>query len=365
MSLSNDPTKGMLAPYLPSQPEVRRADDFSFRFGEGESLKGIWSVVRKRKKSIWAAGFVGVLLALGACLMMSRQYLGVATIEVQKTDAAETSLRGNSDPLPSTMDAVKSDIATHMSVLQSPNVLLAVVRDLRLQDEAPFKFKPSLMGYITGSNARVQDEIRRGVPLDQAPFTRDRILGIFQKKLKVENTPDTRLVTVEYLNPDPNRAAQIANAIVQEYVTYEARSQATSDAQRWLSDQLNELKANYDSSQDKLLLNSNRKAVFTNGMVLGGSRRNKAAPAGTTRTSPALDALDSLNQQLTAAMTERIAKEAVYKLTQSQDPEAVASIAANAGSSLSSPAGETAVSGANLELLRSFRQQQGCPPRDI
>ena len=114
-------------------------------------------------------------------MLMSRQYLGVATIEVQKTDAAETSLRGNSDPLPSTMDAVKSDIATHMSVLQSPNVLLAVVRDLHLQDEAPFKFKPSLMGYVTGSNARVEDEIRRGVPLEQAPFTRDRILGISRK----------------------------------------------------------------------------------------------------------------------------------------------------------------------------------------
>src|SRR5215475_7269915 len=89
MSLSNDPTKGMLAPYVPAHPETRRADDFSFRFGEGESLKGIWSVIRKRKKSIWAAGFVGVLLALGACMLMSRQYLAVATIEVQKTDAAE------------------------------------------------------------------------------------------------------------------------------------------------------------------------------------------------------------------------------------------------------------------------------------
>ena len=189
---------------------------------------------------------------------MTRQYLGVATIEVQKTDAAETSLRANSDPLPSTMDAVKGDIATHMSVLKSPNVLLAVVRDLHLENEPPFKFKPSLLGYIDGANAHIEDEMKRGLPLEQAPYTRDRILGIFEKKLKVENTPDTRLITVEYLNPDPNRASQIANAIVQEYVTYEARSQATSDAQRWLSDQLDELKANYESTQDKLATSNSR-----------------------------------------------------------------------------------------------------------
>jgi len=66
MSISNDPAKGILAPYLPAHAETRRADDFSFRFGEGESLKGIWSVIRKRKKSIWAAGLVGTLLAVGA-----------------------------------------------------------------------------------------------------------------------------------------------------------------------------------------------------------------------------------------------------------------------------------------------------------
>ena len=72
MSLSNDPTKGMIAPYLPQHPETRRVDDFSFRFGEGESLKGIWSVIRNRKKSIWAAGLAGLLLALAVCALMSR-----------------------------------------------------------------------------------------------------------------------------------------------------------------------------------------------------------------------------------------------------------------------------------------------------
>src|ERR1700739_759435 len=358
MSLSNDPTKGMIAQYLPTHPESRRVDDFSFRFGEGESLKGIWSVVRKRKKSIWAAGFVGILLAVGVCLLMSRQYLGVATIEVQKTDAAETSLRGNSDPLPSTKDAVKGDIATHMIVLQSPNVLLAAVHDLDLEKDAPFKFSPSLMGYLTGANAHIEDEIKRGLPLEQSPYRRDRILGIFGKKLKVENTPDTRLLTGEYLNPDPNRAAQIANAVVQEYVTYEARSQATSDAQRWLSDQLNELKTNYETSQDNLASFEQQSGL--NGMVLGAMGESGGSSGGATHV-PALDSLDSLNQQLIAAETDRISKEAIYKLTQSKDPEAVASLAAN-DAGVSNAAAESAISGSGLELLRSFRQQQAALP---
>ena len=355
MSLSNDPMKGLLAPYVPSHSETRRMDDLSFRFGEGESLKGIWSVIRKRKRFIWTTGFVGLLLALTACLLISRQYLGTAIIEVQKIDAAETSLRANAEPLPSTTDAIKSDIATHMSVLQSPNVILAVVRDLKLQSEPPFAFKPTLMGFLTGANAHIRDEINRGVPLDDAPYSRDRILAVFQKKLKVENVPDTRLIKVQYLHTDPNRAAQIANAIVHQYITYEARSQATSDTQRWLADQLAGLKMNYDESQQRLADFEQQSGL--NGMLLGALGEN--GPGGSTHV-PILDSLDSLNQQLTAATADRITKEAIYRLTQTKDPETVASIASSSpgAGGMDNAAAETAVSSSALDLLRSFRQRQ-------
>ena len=345
------PSGSTLAPYQPRPAEAQRMDDFSFRFGEGESLKGVWSVVRKRKIGIIVAGCLGVCLAIAACMLQSRQYQAAATIEVGNTDASQTSLRLNALAAPPSADAMKTDISTHIRILQSPNVLLGVVRDLKLQDEAPFKFQPTLMGTFNGSNARIEDEIKRGLPLEQAPYTRDRILGIFAKKLKIENTPDTRLITVEYLNTNPDRAAAIANAIVQEYVTYEARSRATSDTQKWLGDQLADLKANYEQSQNDLAAFEQKTGL--NGLVLGAIGQ---AAGGAATHVPAIDSLDSLNQQLIASQTDRIAKEAIYRLTKTQDPEVVASIAASAGSG--NAASETAVSGPGLELLRNFRQQQ-------
>lgn len=347
----NQPARNTLAPYQPRQAEAQRVDDFSFRFGEGESLKGVWSVMRKRKLAIFMAGCIGVGLAVLVCLLMGRQYKAIATIEVGKIDEAQTSLRSNAQPNAINPDQLKTDITTHMSILQSPAVLLNVVRELNLQQEAPFAFKPTILGAITGSNARIEDEIKRGLPLEQAPYSRDRILAIFDKKLKIENTPDTRLITVEYLNPSADRAAVIANAIVHEYVTYEAKSQASSEAQGWLSDQLSELKSNYENSQDALA--DYEKKTGLNSMVLSAMGSSNG---GSATHVPALDSLDSLNQQLIAAQTDRIAKEAVYRLTKSQDPEVVASIAASSGSS--NAASETAVSGPGLELLRSFRQQQ-------
>ena len=347
----NEPVRSTLAPYQPRPADAQRMDDISFRFGEGESLKGVWSVIRKRKMGIAAGGFIGLALALTACMLMTRQYEATATIEVGKADESQTSLRVNAAPTPPSPDELKTDIATHMQVLESPNILLNVVHDLKLENEAPFKFRPTLLGGITGANAHIEDEIKRGLPLEQAPYSRDRILAIFAKKLKIENTPDTRLITVEFLNPSADRAAAIANAIVQEYVTFEARSRATSDAQKSLSDQLAELKARYENSQDALAAFEQKTGL--NGMVLGAMGEGGA---GAQTHVPALDSLDSLNQQLIAAQTDRIAKEAVYRLTKTQDPEVVASIAANSGSS--NAASETAVSGAGLELLRSFRQQQ-------
>jgi succinoglycan biosynthesis transport protein ExoP len=345
------PAGSTLAPYQPRQAEAQRVDDFSFRFGEGESLKGVWSVIRKRKIGIMVAGCLGLALAIAASMVQSRQYQATATIEVGNTDASQTSLRLNALAAVPSADAMKTDISTHIRILQSPAVLLGVVRDLKLQNEAPFKFQPSLMGSLTGANAQIEDEMKRGLPLEQAPYTRDRILAIFSKKLKIENTPDTRLITVQYLNPNPDRAAAIANAIVQEYVMYEARSRATSDSQKWLGDQLADLKANYEQSQDALATFEQKTGL--NGLVLGAI--GQAGGGGSTHV-PALDSLDSLNQQLIAAQTDRIAKEAIYRLTKTQDPEVVASIAANAGSG--NAASETAVSGPGLELLRNFRQQQ-------
>src|SRR5579863_7769229 len=347
----NQPPRHTLAPYQPYQAGVQPMDDFSFRFGEGESLKGVWSVVRKRKIGIAVGGCIGIALALAVCLLMTRQYLATATIEIGKTDESQTSLRLNAAPAPPSPDDLKTDIATHLQVLQSSNLLLAVVRDLKLQQEAPFKFEPTILGALTGTNAHIEDEMKRGVPLEQAPYSRDRILAIFAKKLKIENTPDTRLITVEYLNPRSDRAATIANAIVQEYVNYEARSQGSSDAHKWLTDELDELKANYQNSQDALAAFEQKSGL--NGMVLTAMGEGGA---GAQTHVPAIDSLDALNQQLTAAQTDRIAKEAVYRLTKTQDPEVVASIAASSGSG--NAASETAVSGPGLELLRSFRQQQ-------
>src|SRR5664279_490101 len=62
--------KGTLARYVPQNHESQNLEAASFRFGEEESLKGIWKVVRKRKRMIGIGGLVGMMLAFLVCLIM-------------------------------------------------------------------------------------------------------------------------------------------------------------------------------------------------------------------------------------------------------------------------------------------------------
>ena len=341
--------KGTLARYVPQNPETQNLEASSFRFGEEESLKGVWKVIRKRKKLIGLGGLGGMLLAFLVCLIMHNQYAAITTVIVGKTDAAQTNLLRNAQDESPSADEMRTDIATHTAMLQSENIVLSVVKDLNLRDEAPYAYQPTLLGALNGANAHMRAE--KGLPLEQAPFTRDRILKIFAKKLKVENTPDTRMITVTYLHPNSRRAADISNAIVREYVSFQARSQSTVDAKQWLTKRLDDLKDNVEASQNKLSDFQQRTGL--NSMVLGAI--GQGGGGGGTTHVPALDRLDTLNQSLIAAESNRLAKEAIYRLTQTENPETVAGLAQSASAYADSG---VAVKGVGLELLQSLRQQQ-------
>jgi capsular exopolysaccharide synthesis family protein len=315
-----------------------------------ESLKSIWRVVRKRK--LWICSFClgGIALAVLACFLSTRQYRSTATVQVGKDETVEVNLgSGSNGPTLSESDT-KTDIATHMAVLQSDNTALAVINALHLESYKPFAFHPTLLGWITGKNARIRAELNR--PLSEAPARRERLLTIFSKKLKVKNPPDTRLITVSFLNPDPHLSAEVANAVVDEYVKFESQSQSSSEASRWLTAQLEDLKTKMDESQQAL--SDYERETGLNSLLLKSI--GETGGAGAITHIPVLDKLDTLNQELTQAEANRVAKEAIYHLTQTKDSNIVANLASSSLPEIATSAAVT--QGNGLELLQSLRQQK-------
>jgi GumC protein len=131
--------------------------------------------------------------------------------------------------------AVRSDtpVADHtqLDLLQSRRLAETVIRELRLQDEAPL---PDADPAASASGA-----------FD--PRLVDRYVGTW---LEIIPLPESRLVTVAISTPDPELSARVANAHAQAYVRYglDLRTQASRRAVQFLQGTLDELRGRANKS---------------------------------------------------------------------------------------------------------------------
>jgi capsular exopolysaccharide synthesis family protein len=328
---------------------------------EEESLRDIVRVLRKRRGAILAWTLGAVALAYLYCAVTRNTYTSTATLLVDKQGSSGVdvgSLAGLASSL-SGEDDLKTELTTHATVLQNDTTTLLVIHQLGL--DKVYEYRPGLFGWNRGIKAEL------GRPLEQAPATRERLLKIVEGKLKVAQTADTRLITISYTDQDPRRAADVANAYVNEYIHEYLMShfQATARASDWLQIQLDDLKSKVADSQQKLSDYESKTglSVLMLGMSGGSSSSGSGTGGGFSGGGmgggmhiPAVDKLAALNAELTAAEADRITKEAIYQLTQTESPEVVSGLGS---SGLATAGGATVITeGQGLTVLQNLRTQE-------
>ena len=126
------------------------------------------------------------------------------------------------------------------------------------------------------------------------------------------------------------------NTLAATYVeqNFKTKFESTMQASDWLSKQLVDLQMKVETSQEKLVRYQKEHEI------LGTDEK----------TNIITEKLDELNREMTAAESDRMQKEAVYRQTQSSDPEVVAAaiIADTTGSAASTVS----------NLLDKLRDQQ-------
>ncbi len=317
-------------------------------------LRDVVRILRRRKVLIVGGLVLGVVAALLLVLFAQRQYSSTATIEVNKDSGnglGMVDLSGITSGLGGDNE-INMDLLTEQSVIMSENTALSVIDKLKLDSTAPYAIPAK-----TGKDTPLGRE--RGLPLDRAPVQRDRLLGLFRARLHVTLIKGTRLIDITYTDTDPVRSTAIANAIVEAYINEytEARYQASSRASSWLANQLADLKDRVATSQAKV--DEFQRESGLTGMTLVP----QAAKTGETATVPSsdnvsLERLLELNQSLTTAEVSRIAKEAIYRMTETQDPDVVLGIGSSALASGLSSTSPLAPGSSDLTLLQTLRQQQ-------
>ena len=302
---------------IPSNGELLReaqpaySADASRRFGpttypplptQDSALREYSRVLLKHKWTAVSCLVVIFTLVAIASLRMTPIYDAMGRIAINKPDTSIINFRDNSVGVDYTDPA---DLDTEVRILQSDLLALEVMRKLNLDK------RPGAGGLISGLPEQTQYLEPDPLQPDYKQIT--ALLGSFKGGLRVALIPNTRVIEIHYASPDPQLAATVVNTYANTYAenSFKTKFESTMQASDWLSKQLVDLQMKVETSQEKLVQYQKKHEI------LGTDEKQNIIT----------EKLDELNKQLTAAESDRMQKESVYRLTQSGDPEALASAA--------------------------------------
>jgi capsular exopolysaccharide synthesis family protein len=294
-------------------------------------LRDFCRILKRRQRTVVASIAACFLLALLVSLLMSPQYESVSLIEVNKENSDFLGLDAWQTGVSDSLD-YNLTLETQANVLRSDSLAFQVAEQLGLEKRP--EFSPAKGWFDTGRAPAEQNQ-----PLEKAPLRRRRISQAFRRYLTVRTLPGTRMIEVRFRNRDPQLAADVVNTLVGDYLEqyFRTRYNATAQASEWLSKQLAELKSQVEEAQEKVVEYQKEAGI------LGTDEAHNVVMAK----------LEELNQQLTAAETNRMLKQTGYRIAQTGNAELISTVGS------SNLLG--AVAGANnnpLALVQSLRAQQ-------
>ncbi len=290
-----------------------------------ESALGDYIRVLVKRKWLVIGCLVAIFSVVAiASLRMTKIYEASGTIEINKPDA---SLNFQNSATFSLDYYDPTELETEIKILQSDLLALQVIRELNLDRRPEF----GAAGLPSASLELAPD------PLQVDPARASALLGGFKGNLRVNLSPNSRIIELHYRSSDPQMAASVVNTLMQTYVenNLKARFESTMQASDWLQKQLVDMQMKVETSQEKLVRYQKEHEI------LGIDEKQNITTAK----------LDELNKELTSAESERMDKEALYRMVESGDPDAIAS---SAGSSAAEGAGVQSAS----QLLDTLRGKQ-------
>jgi uncharacterized protein involved in exopolysaccharide biosynthesis/Mrp family chromosome partitioning ATPase len=203
-----------------------------------QSLNRVLDSVRKYKRLVVRMIVIGALLAGVAGLLMSPSYLATSqlAVDVRQSGAVDTSNAGGASAVP-TPAAEESTIDTHVTVLLSDAFLrrllptLRALEDARHSAEAGTQTWTQSLRALLGRTWSATKELLFGKHHEPDDGT---ALAALKRSLKVGQERRSRIIAVTSTASDPQRAAEIANAVAKSYVDEVAR-QKQSDVEYALS----------------------------------------------------------------------------------------------------------------------------------
>jgi succinoglycan biosynthesis transport protein ExoP len=259
-------------------------------------------ILVKRKWTVLACLLSIFSLVAIASLKMTPIYEASGSIEINKPDSGLVNF--SNSPTFNIDYYDPTELETEVMILQSDLLALQVVKELGLDRRPEYGGKtPDLPSSLDLAPD----------PLQADPSRTSGLLSSFRSNLKVTLSPNTHIIKVSFRSTDKESTQKVVNTLMSTYTenNFKSRFDSTMQASDWLSKQLVDLQMKVETSQEKLVRYQKEHEI------LGIDEKQNI----TTQK------LDELNKALTAAESERMDKESVYRLVQSGDADTIASAA--------------------------------------
>jgi polysaccharide biosynthesis transport protein len=327
----------------------------SFFESEDEvSLRQLAIVPYKRKRTVIGCALLGLTIAILIVVTMTPRYRATATIELNEDKQGGVSaLSDLASMAGGGGDELKVKIQTETAVIKDDSIALAVMSKMQM-------LRLGKSGWFSKEQGSV-------VSVGALPAKRrEQLIASFEGGLQVKEVENSRLIAITYTSTDPVLAANIANQIVTEYKSYLLTSNYSSsqEVSQWLAGQLGALSDKVTKSEQDVSdyeRTHNLSAAMPGLATLGGGSGTSSAGVsggggGGGIHLPELDRLTTLNEEVTAAEAQRLEAEAIYRLTETQNPEVISSLGS---SSLPGLSNSTVISQGNgLQMLVALREQE-------
>lgn len=271
-----------------------------------EDLFQWWIILRRRKRELMLAAFLGTVAGLLWSLPQTPIYRAKSTIEVKSLNENYLDL-GDVSPTRTAITGYSSnkmDIATQVEIMTSNSVIERVVDKIEFEKYLETEGEPGRVA--------AWRKLLFGAPEPKAQSLRARAVALAKTNLDVEPKSRTRIVDIYFHWPEPTVAAEFTNALTDTFIeqSIEARWETAHRTGDWLTGQLEQLRIKLERSDEEL--------------------QNYARVSGLMFTSQqgsvAEEKLRQLQQELSRAQAERIEKQSRFELRTKSSADALPEI---------------------------------------
>jgi uncharacterized protein involved in exopolysaccharide biosynthesis len=182
------------------------------------------SAVQARWRMAAIIGSILFLIIAIAAFVQPRQYMGTASLllDLSQTDPTDTNAAAGTKP---DTDAI---LGTQTDIIRSGKVMNAVAKEAGFVNAMPADMPPE---------ARLQSAAQ-----------------MVAKNMTITTGRQSNVLQIQYLDPDPQVAAKVANLIAKTYMReqVELRASPARGSAKWFDDQTQEVRRRYELAQKRL-----------------------------------------------------------------------------------------------------------------